>query len=534
LGARTESSPSAPFPLDADTGIDVARIRDVIAGHGFLGPAVRAALGSEIGPAHVRKDLPLYLRRLAAPAPLHTLIKLFSLDLAVSETEARAALSPVPVDDAIAAGLLERTAEGVASRVGLSTHGELLLAHDRARDVPGQMNADHVLGTNAPALTLDHLTVRRSIRTALDLGCGGGVQSLLVARHADRVTAVDKNPRAVVFGRFNARMDRVTNVEWLEGDLFAPVEGRRFDLVVCNPPYVISPDSRYIFMDSGRPADAICEEVVRTVPRYLEEGGFATVLCNWALRKDDTWSAPLERWTSGSGCDAWLLLCERQDPLTYAAVWNRSREPGEYSEALDRWLAYYRASGIEEIAMGAVVLRRRSGRTWTRCDELPGNPRGPSSEHILRVFAAQDRLHALADDTALLDEAFRLVDDHRLEQTLACRNHDYVVEQAEIRLEAGLGFRGTVDPFLLHLLRGCDGTRPLRALLNDLATRGGVDRGTLTAGVVSAVRALAALGFLVVAGARDEKASDERTLKDGLKKRPKNAKGRRSHPWTSS
>jgi hypothetical protein len=83
------------------------------------------------------------------------------------------------------------------------------------------------------------------------------------------------------------------------------------------------------------------------------------------------------------------------------------------------------------------------------------------------------------------------------------------VEQAEIRLEAGLGFRGTVDPFLLHLLRGCDGTRPLRGLVDELATKGSVDRGTLTAGVVSAVRALASLGFLVLTGTGDEKAVED-------------------------
>jgi SAM-dependent methyltransferase len=501
LGNGTEARKASGIPLDPDVSEDLARLRDVIAGHGFLGGEARKALGAEIGPAHVRKDLPLYLRRLAAPTPLNTLIKLFSLDRVVSETDARGALAPLSLDGVIAAGLLGRQEGGVSARVGLSTHGDLLLTHDRTDEATGQMSPDHVLGTNAPAVMLDHLTVRREVRSALDLGCGGGVQSLLVARHAERVTAVDKNPRALPFARFNARMNKVANVEWLEGDLFAPVAGRRFDLVVCNPPYVISPDSRYIFMDSGRPADAICEEVVRSAPRYLQDGGFATILCNWALRKGEPWAAPLERWTEGSGCDVWLLLSERQDTLTYAAVWNRSRDPQEYADAIDRWRAYYGEAGIEEIGMGAVILRRRPGAVWARQDELPGNPAGPCSEHILRIFGSQDRLQALRGDEALLGQAFRLVDDHLVRQTLRRKDGDYVVQEAEIRLAGGLGFQGSVDPFLLHLLKGCDGRRPLRELVDDLARRGSsVDRATLTDGVVSAVRALVSLGFLILAG----------------------------------
>jgi SAM-dependent methyltransferase len=499
LGTGTEAGKATRIPLDPDISEDLARLRDVIAGHGFLGGAARKALGAEIGPAHVRKDLPLYLRRLAAPTPLNTLIKLFSLDRVVSETDARGAIAPLSLDGVIAAGLLERREGGVSARVGLSTHGDLLLTHDRTDEATGQMRPDHVLGTNAPAVTLDNLTVRREVRSALDVGCGGGVQSLLVARHAERVTAVDKNPRALAFARFNARMNKVANVEWLEGDLFSPVAGRRFDLVVCNPPYVISPDSRYIFMDSGRPADAMCEEVVRSAPGYLEEGGFATILCNWALQKGEPWAAPLERWTEGSGGDVWLLLSERQDPLTYAAVWNRSRDPQEYADAIDRWVAYYREAGIEEIGMGAVILRRRSGG-WTRRDELPGNPAGACSEQILRIFASQDHLQALGSDAALLGQAFRLVDDHRIQQTLRRKDGDYVVQEAQIRLEGGLGFQGSVDPFLLHLLKGCDGRRPLRELVDELARKGRVDRATLTDGVASAVRALVSLGFLVLAG----------------------------------
>ena len=384
----------------------------------------------------------------------------------------------------------------------MGVHRDLLLAHDRFDAERGpDLAADHVLGTNAPALLLDGLTVRLPVATTLDLGCGGGVQSFFAARHSERVVAVDKNPRALLFLRLNARLNGITRVETLEGDLFAPVAGRRFGLLVCNPPYVISPDSRYVFMDSGRPEDAMCEEVVRRAPGYLEEGGFATIICNWALRAGEEWSAPLRRWVLGNGCDVWLLRGDQQDPLSYAAVWNRGREAWPYAQALDRWLAYYREAGIEAIGMGAVILRRRSsGANWVRADVLPGDPGEPCHEQILRIFAAEDLLAGLRDDATLLARSFRLVDGHRLEQRLRLREGRYVIEQAEIQLEGGFGFRGTVDPGTLHLLQRCDGRTSLATIVDEVAATGGTERAALAGSIAETVRKMVALGFLVPSG----------------------------------
>ena len=159
-------------PLDAEAE-GVARLKDLIAGHGFLGPAARQALGPEIGRAHLRGDLPLYLRRLAAPTPLNTLVKLFSLDQWVDEDSAVAALAPVPLGEVVACGLLEQGPRGVRALVGLAAHRDLLLAHDRLPPGRSALERDHVLGTNAPAMTLDCLTVRRPVEATLDLGAGG-------------------------------------------------------------------------------------------------------------------------------------------------------------------------------------------------------------------------------------------------------------------------------------------------------------------------------------------------------------------------
>ncbi len=75
----------------------------------------------------------------------------------------------------------------------------------------------------------------------LDVGTGSGAVALALAseRPAARLTAVDLSPAALALARENARaLGLEERVELLEGDLFAPVAGRHFDLVVSNPPYL--------------------------------------------------------------------------------------------------------------------------------------------------------------------------------------------------------------------------------------------------------------------------------------------------------
>jgi len=77
-----------------------------------------------------------------------------------------------------------------------------------------------------------------------DLGTGSGAIALAIARecpHA-RVLATDASAAALAVARRNADANRVSNVGFAEGDWFAALEGKRFDLVVSNPPYIASGD----------------------------------------------------------------------------------------------------------------------------------------------------------------------------------------------------------------------------------------------------------------------------------------------------
>jgi methylase of polypeptide subunit release factors len=487
-------------PLHITDPSAIATLKQVLDRQGFTGDGIVRALGAPLPPgkSHQRDDLPLYLRRLDAPTPLNTLVKLFVLDRSVDESRAAAAFAPLDLEALREIGLVENGPRGLRARLRLSVHEGLVLAHDAYDDHQQALRPDHVLDVNPTTIALSHLTVRRPVSRALEIGTGCGVLALKAARHATHVVATDTNPRALNLAAFNAAINGVTNVEWRLGSLFEPVAGERFDLLFANPPYVISPDSQFIFRDGGRRGHALCEEVVRRAPAFLADGGFASFLINWAIGRDEEWSAALRGWVEANGCDSWLLMSALEEPLTYAALWNRSRDRDTYGAALDRWGRYFEELGVRAIGMGGIVLRRRaSGQAWLRADHLPASITSPSGHHVERLFAAEDRLAALSDDAALLARPFTAVDDHRVRQVLRIEDGRYSVEGAEVFLHGGLPMTGRVDALAIQLLGRCHGERPLGAIAEDLAREAGVEPAAFVPAAAAIARRLIASGFLV-------------------------------------
>ena len=83
----------------------------------------------------------------------------------------------------------------------------------------------------------------RAAADVVDLGTGSGIVAVSLALECPvaTVSAVDLSPGALAVARNNAgRLG--AKVDFHEGDWFAPLAGRRFDLVVSNPPYVAEGD----------------------------------------------------------------------------------------------------------------------------------------------------------------------------------------------------------------------------------------------------------------------------------------------------
>src|SRR5262249_38412620 len=150
---------------------------------------------------------------------------------------------------------------------------------------------------------------------------GCGAQALLAARHAATVVATDVNDRALGFAGLNGRLNGV-ELDVRAGSFFEPVQRERFDLIVSNPPFVISPDSTYVFRDSGLEGDAGAGEGGRGAPRPLRGGGLATVLGTGIGREPGKPWQPLGGWVEDPSCDPLFLAHEPVEPFSYAVPWN--------------------------------------------------------------------------------------------------------------------------------------------------------------------------------------------------------------------
>ena len=115
----------------------------------------------------------------------------------------------------------------------------------------------------------------------LDVCTGSGALAIAAALAGARsVTAVDISRRAVATARINARLNGV-GVEAVRGDLLGAVPGRRFDVIVSNPPYL--PGDAPPARGSGRHTEAgatgriLLDRLIDAAPAHLAPGGILLV-----------------------------------------------------------------------------------------------------------------------------------------------------------------------------------------------------------------------------------------------------------------
>lgn len=288
-------------------------------------------------------------------------------------------------------------------------------------DPGGTDTADVVQGVTAAAETLAHLLVRRPVGSALDLGCGGGFLALTMARHAGRVVGTDVNARAIELARRSAQLSGVENADWRVGDWYAPVAGERFDLIACNPPYVVSPEHRLIYRDGSDATPG----VVRGAAAHLVPGGLAQFLVNWAHPPDD-WAGPLRAWIP-DGCDALVIHHSSLRPPQYAETW---AEPSQ----VPAWLDWYDGQGIEAIGAAFLLLRRREDDGPPRLQALeassPPTPR--AGVHVERLLRGADL--ASAPDDELRAMKLVIADGVRAEGTMHRRSGAWSPGSATLKI----------------------------------------------------------------------------------------------------
>ncbi len=133
-------------------------------------------------------------------------------------------------------------------------------------------------------LLAEHVPEPFGSREFLDLGCGTGVVGVTAAKKGWRVTCTDLDPLAVESARENFEQHGLPG-EFLVGNLFEPVRGRRFDVIAFNPPYLpTGPEDKKaedrIVWDGGPDGARLAVEAVKSAGDHLAPGGVMLLLAS--------------------------------------------------------------------------------------------------------------------------------------------------------------------------------------------------------------------------------------------------------------
>ncbi|GAB2488726.1 class I SAM-dependent methyltransferase [Luteococcus sediminum] len=443
-----------------------------------------------------------------ATDPQATLVRLWPLQRPVARADAAAAL---PLDDLVAAGLLRLDGNQVLAEVDIRPYGS---PDDGASGwvvsdlSPGldqmvtRTRPDYVLGVSPASTSLAQMTMRTPVGSALDLGTGCGVQSLHLLQHAEQVVATDVNPRALELARLTAALNRAS-VDIRDGSLYEPVAGETFDLIVTNPPYVMSPPStdgeRLVYREGSFAGDGLVEAVVKGAPAHLNPGGSLQVLGNWAIVEGQPWQGRVAGWAAGSDCDVWVVERERLDIYDYIEVWltdaGLAGSP-EWEQRYREWLDYFKGLGIVGVGMGWITLTRALRPTPdVQVESWPHAIAQPVGQALAEHQSCVT--HALLGDNELLAGHWRLA-EHVDQETIGepgAEDPRHIV----LRSSAGLRRAMEVDTVLGGVLGACDGDLSLGQIIEAIAVLLEADPQAVRAEVLPKLRQALRDGLLVAA-----------------------------------
>ncbi|MGZ9932429.1 DUF7059 domain-containing protein [Streptomyces sp. NC-S4] len=491
-------------------------LRAALLAAGFTADGLLDLLGAPAYAALARSETVPALRATRGPGDgaLASLVRLFLLQQPEPYAHAAAAL---PLEAALADGWLrlEEVADGedtVHATVDVRPYGgpdgeDWFIVSDLGCSVGGaggigsrgrEPGTAVVLGVGGASTTLAGITVRTPVGSALDVGTGSGIQALHASRHATRVTATDVNPRALEFTRLTLALSGAPEAELLTGSLFEPVGEATYDLIVSNPPFVISPGARLTYRDGGMGGDDLCRTLVQEAGARLNPGGYAQFLGNWQHVEGEDWRDRLRSWVP-RGCDAWIVQRDVQDVTQYAELWLRDAgdhrtDPAEYTRRYEDWLDEFEARGTKSVGFGWITLRRTdAAEPSIVVEEWPHTVEQPLGEAVLAHFARQDYLRQ-HDDAALLEAHFALAEEVVQEQVGAPGAED--PEHVVLRQNRGMRRATKVDTVGAGFAGVCDGSLSAGRILDAIAQLVQEDPIVLRDRTPEAIRLLVEQGFL--------------------------------------
>ena len=292
--------------------------------------------------------------------PLADLIRLFLLRETCEYNRMSDLLSPKVVKAFLCLGLLVADEKGdLRSTVDLFCSGGMVFATDHRYQLceGDSLDEEPVMYIGMDSHGLVQTAPRQVAESLLDLCCGSGVQGLVASRYSIRVVAVDLNPRAVRFARFNAQLNGIQNYEVRLGSVYEPIGQECFDVILANPPFVPSPEMGLKFRDGGIRGETVLREIISSADQHLNPDGRLCMVTD--LVDAQQYPEKLVSWWGDGSIEALILTTADRDEILFSvphchSPFGQSLEA--YNNKLESWIHNFRNAMLETVNFGYLLL----------------------------------------------------------------------------------------------------------------------------------------------------------------------------------
>jgi len=303
----------------------------------------------------------------------------------------------------------------------------------------------------------------------LDLCSGTGVAALLGASgFVDHAWAVDITERSTRFAAFNAALNGLRNVTVLKGDLYEPVIGRQFDLIVAHPPYVPAIETQYIYRDGGADGEEVTRRILAGLHTHLRPGG--QLCCNCLLTERQ--GEPLEdrvRGMLGPNAGEFDLVIAQWASQDLAPDYPRwTREEHDLEAQTQRVLTLARL-GVEKLVFVALIIQRRGTARPVVTTRRLVSPHTSAADlqWVLRWLVA----NADGDPARLrrlLDSRPRTSPRTELRSRSVLRDGEWLMDECALVTAAPFAVQASCPAWYPIFLARCDGAVTVREHLQHL------------------------------------------------------------------
>jgi carbamoyltransferase len=404
---------------------------------------------------------------------LDQLIALFLVRGNVSSQDANSLFGNKLFKTLLSIGILRESEDTIHSNVSIYCVDNFFLATDHRFLFmeEDKLNEDPVMYIGSDSLGLVQTAPRYSSQKTLDLCTGSGVQAIVASRYSEKVLAVDINPRAVRFARFNTQLNGVTNVQVILNNLFQGMENETFDTILANPPFVPSPEKETKFRDGGGSGEDVLRAIVQGASDRLSQDGKLYIVTD--LVNVDAYQPKVSKWLDCDTADVLVLKTADRNEILFSVPHCHhpyGQDYGDYKKELIKWVNNFKAENLVAVNFGYILIQKhqQQGSYFCKTINNPGTPVHDltrsyfKTRKILRQDSAPALTLHVAKDIKIKTLSNFNADEEHTEYYLSSENNPFYSEYKitrsmfnllqRIAKSSGLSFQYSNHKVLLDLI----------------------------------------------------------------------------------